>query len=158
MSRCVAGDALEEMSASETDDASDDDGSAIVMCDRLPWERIILRTTEKWSCDYRPIQTIVVWRLSTLQTRRERCCAAQPDKQLIAGLWSRRIIELCVWWHNYTPWKSTSVIVHREMLSCSYSTAKTYNRQLECPYFWEASHLVWCPPIDHYCGRKVHSC
>ena len=47
MSRCVAGDALEETSASETDDASDDDGSAIVMYDRLPQERSILRTTEK---------------------------------------------------------------------------------------------------------------
>ena len=46
MSRCVAGDALEETSASETDDASDDDGSAIVMYDRLPQERSILRTTE----------------------------------------------------------------------------------------------------------------
>ena len=47
MSRGVAGDALEETSASETGDASDDDGSAIVMCDRLPPERSISRTTEK---------------------------------------------------------------------------------------------------------------
>ena len=47
MSRCVAGDALEETSASETGDASDDDGSAIVMCDRLPQERRLLQTTEK---------------------------------------------------------------------------------------------------------------